>query len=87
MRYANKRDIAERQIVDALRDAGYLVWILNEPGDLLCQRRDGTQQLIEVKTGRGKLSKKQEETRDAGWVIPVVRTVAEAIDALDGAGG
>ena len=77
-----KRDTAEASIVAALRDAGYLVWILGHPADLLCQRPDGSHQLLEVKTGKGRMTPAQVETRDAGWVIPVVRSVEEAFDAL-----
>ena len=78
---AAKRDTQERVIVNALRDAGYLVWQLDHPADLLLQR-DGRTWLLEVKTGKGRLTSRQKRVREMGWVIPVVRTVSEALEAV-----
>lgn len=79
---AARRDTTQTDIVAALRDAGYLVWVLDQPADLLVQRRDGTKELLEVKGPKGRYTAKQMETRAAGWVIPTVRSVEDAFEAL-----
>lgn len=79
--FANKRDRAEPEIVDALRKAGCLVYRLDKPCDLICCYR-GSVYLVEIKTGkRGKLTKAQESFR-AIWPLHVIRDVDEALETL-----
>lgn len=59
-RYAKKRDLNEREIVDALRKAGATVVQLDRPVDLLVGYRRRTV-LIEVKSKGGKLNEAQRE--------------------------
>ena len=88
-----KRDQNERSIVLALRDAGYLVaeggWladlIVYDPNGGADKR--GSLHLLEVKAAKGRLTPTQQEAINLGWPIRVVRSVAEAFDALNGAGG
>lgn len=87
---AARRDVNESNIVAALRDMGYVVGYLYSLCDI-CVRRshwpEGQYVLMEIKDEHGDLTARQISDRAAGHSIPVVRTVAEAIDALDGAGG
>lgn len=62
MRRAAKRDANEPEIVSALRDAGYWVWIISSPGfPDLCVGRPGLNRivLLEVKDGNGDLTAEQ----------------------------
>lgn len=85
MRRAAKRDANERQIIDALVNAGCAVVQLDRPLDLLVCRPCGDTLLIEVKnpTHYGKLNDEQ-EAFVASWPgeIHVVRTVDEALAAI-----
>jgi len=88
-RRAAKRDMNESAIVEALRDAGYLVseggWIC----DLIVYdpNNGGRLFLLEVKAPKGRLTPLQEGAIEQGWPIKVVRSVEDAFNALDGAGG
>ncbi len=89
MRRAARKDDNQQAIVDALRACGALVWVLDEPCDLLVYRVAWGPfvRLFEVKDGakvasKRKLTDKQTETRKAGWPVVVVETVGQAIEAL-----
>ena len=77
-----KRDTAEGPIVDALRQVGAMVLRVSGPGcpDLLVGFR-GRWIPIEVKTGKGRLTKAQEATNQAMPFI-VARTPDEAVQAI-----
>jgi hypothetical protein len=82
-RRAQRRDTNESAIVEALRDAGYLVseggWIC----DLIVYDPNADRtHLLEVKAPKGKLTPLQEGAIEQGWPIRVVRSVADAFDAL-----
>jgi len=81
--YKNKRDKAEADIVDALRKAGCSVVRLDRPVDLLVGYRRQTH-LVEIKTGKGKLTKSQEEFRVTwrGAYFYILRDVDDALKAL-----
>lgn len=91
LRYAKRRDLAEKPIMDALEKVGFHVWQRDEP-DLMV-RKDGWPpgivQLLEVKTGYGKKltvakDKRQEAQRNfiASTGTPIVRTPLEALKAV-----
>jgi hypothetical protein len=92
---ALKRDTAEAAIVEAIEAAGWLVYRLHTPCDLLCVKPSmefasggGVERiplvaLLEVKTGKRKPHKSQEEFIKLTGV-PVVRTPEEALSALEG---
>lgn len=81
-RYAAARDENEPDIVKALRNVGAVVYLLDQPLDLLVGY-DRQWFVIEVKMPRGKLTPMQEEFfRDSdgkGGVATVVRTPSEAL--------
>jgi len=88
MRRAARNDDNQQEIVDALRACGFLVWILDEPCDLLVHgpRMGAFVRLLEVKDGtkspsKRKLTPKQARSRAEGWPIAVVETVDEALAA------
>jgi hypothetical protein len=88
-RLAKKRDLCEPAIVDALRTAGWLVWKLDRPCDLLCFKSAKGFRTLECKTGRGKqltVTKDKRQKEQAEFLIitatPVVRTAEEALQAL-----
>jgi phosphoserine phosphatase len=61
MRYAARKDSNEKEIVQALRDAGAYVWIISLPVDLLVGYKQHTF-LVEVKTtNKKRLTKLQED--------------------------
>ena len=51
--YARRTDTTQADIVTALRAAGWLVWIIEEPCDLLCYR-GGIWRTLECKTANRK---------------------------------
>lgn len=53
-RYARKVDTTQASIVQALRDAGWSVWIIEEPCDLLCWKAGSGFHTLECKTPRNK---------------------------------
>lgn len=82
-RYAKKRDLWEAEIVSALRGIGCSVEHLDTPVDLLVGFR-GRTFLLEVKTGRKKLTESQARFM-ASWVggdVVIVRSVSDALDAV-----
>lgn len=91
-RWATKRDAAEPPIIDALERAGFEVWPVDEPCDLLCRKRDwapGLFQALEVKTGRGKkqiVAKDKRQQAQQTFIqttgTPIVRTPLEALKAI-----
>lgn len=91
-RYAKRRDISEPAIIEALTQAGWHVWQLDRPCDLLCWKPVlglGTFKTLEVKTGRGKklvvaCDKRQiaQQTFIQTTGTPIVRTPLEALRAV-----
>lgn len=57
-RYAKRPDESQPAIVQALRDAGWHVWIIGRPVDLLCWKAGKGFRCLEVKTARGKKNPK-----------------------------
>lgn len=87
-RRAAKRDSNEAPIVNALRDAGYLVTEAGWLCDLMClDPASGRITLLEVKAAKGKLTPLQEDAIAMGWPIRIVRSVEDAFNAVDTAGG
>ena len=81
-RYAAKRDANEPEVVQSLRDAGYIVCLLKEPLDLLVGRKGNPNwALLEVKMPDGTLRPSQirfmQETE--GCTRFIVRTPEEAL--------
>lgn len=88
-RFAKRRDLAEPPIIRALEDAGWLVWQLDRPCDLLCYQAEKGFRTLEVKTGRGKslrviMDKRQKAQTDFLLLTktPIVRTPEEALRAV-----
>jgi len=80
MRTAAKRDTAEAAIVQQLRQCGVVVFLLDEPCDLLTYHA-GRWQPLEVKTGTGRRTKNQ--TADNVLApIPIVRDFDDACEAI-----
>lgn len=82
-RRAAKRDAIEPEIIQALRSAGCRVWQLSKPFDLLCGL-SGRFVVLEVKTGKGRLTDAQEGdlARAHGLPVYVVRSVEDALQAV-----
>lgn len=57
-RYKRKTDTSQPDIVKALKDAGWHVWIIGRPVDLLCWKRGRGFRCLEAKTARGKKNPK-----------------------------
>lgn len=81
--FAKRRDANEREIVDALRQAGAYVFRLHGPLDLLVGFKRRTY-LIEAKTAKGRLKKSQQMflMMWPGGATAVVRTAEEALAAI-----
>jgi hypothetical protein len=84
-RYANRRDATEAEIVKALLRIGAQVKRMNKPCDLLVRYR-GHIHVLEVeggkRTGTGARQPEQVEfLRD--WQVPIVKTVDEALAAVN----
>jgi len=81
--YANKRDKAEADIVDALRQAGCSVVRMDKPCDLLVGHRRATY-LVEVKTGKGKLTDSQSDFTKTwkGSPVFIIRDVDGVLETL-----
>ena len=83
LRRAAKRDTVEPAIVEALRDAGYLVTEAGWLCDLMVfDPNSGRVTLIEVKTGKAKLRPSQQAVIAQGWPVKVVRSVEGAFAAV-----
>jgi hypothetical protein len=55
VKYARRVDTTQTEIVDALRKAGWLVWMIEEPCDLLCYHVErGIWRTLECKTANRK---------------------------------
>ena len=82
-RYATKRDLNERPIVDALRAVGATVVQLDKPVDLLVGFRKETY-LLEVKQPKGRLTDDQEEffVEWQGGQLFTVRSVEQALACI-----
>lgn len=91
-RFAKKRDAAEPAIIEALERAGFEVWPMDLPCDLICRRSSwapGLFQALEIKTGRGKkltVSKDKRQVAQQNFIAttgtPIVRTPIEALRAI-----
>lgn len=87
-RYAAKTDSNQKEIVDALRERGAVVFVIHQPFDLLVASM-GRLHIMEVKNpeGRDKLEKSQKEDMSKLWLagvrVHVVRSVDEALEALN----
>lgn len=82
--FANKRDAAEPAIVQALEQCGCLVRRMDKPVDLLVFHRPSARVfLVEVKSGkRAKYTLDQLLFMDAGWPVITLRSVDDAISAV-----
>lgn len=80
-RYDARTDANERQIVDALQAAGYVVWQIRWPVDLLVGTPSGRWLPMEVKTAKGRLTEDQERFIATAGNCPtsVVRDAESAI--------
>ena len=83
MRRAAKRDISEQPVVRILRRLGWSVLRISDKGapDLLIGR-GSHMQLVEVKTGKGTLTKDQKDWH-ASWLGPKVLIFRDATDVLN----
>lgn len=69
-RYAKRTDKTQAEIVEAIKKAGWSVWIIGRPVDLLCWRPDRGFRCLECKTAQGKknpkarIDKRQKEQND-----------------------
>lgn len=88
-RYAKRRDLVEPQIIQAAEAAGWLVYPLDTPCDLLCFKPSKGFRTLECKTGRGKslrVVKDKRQKAQTDFLIqtgtPIVRTPEEALRAL-----
>ena len=88
-RFAKRTDTTQEAIVKALRAAGWLVWVISKPCDLLCWKA-GRFQALEVKTPYGKkqpkarTDKRQKEQIEflQATGAPVVTSPMEALLAV-----
>lgn len=82
-RYAKRRDVGERSIVEGLRDCGFQVRQQDFPDLLVRIPRSGKIELLEVE-GITQYRKRSPDQlaflRD--WQIPVVKTLDDALRAL-----
>lgn len=85
-RLAARRDQNEPEIRRALEAVGAIIFDMDEPADLLVRFR-GSWFVLEVKVAKGKLTAAQVEARELldSRAIPVVRTAAEAWQAIGAA--
>lgn len=85
--YARQRDENERALVDALTEAGFLVFRQDRLCDLIvCDPATRIITLIEVKNPRTaktpRLTREQRESVALGWPVQIVTTPAEALAAV-----
>lgn len=89
-RYARNSDASQPEIVKALRDAGWSVWIIGRPVDLLCWKAGRGFRCLEAKTARGKrnpkavIDKRQKEQIEfiSRTGTPRVTSASEALLAV-----
>jgi len=84
-----RRDIAEAPIVQALEAAGFMVWRLIKPCDLLVWRADKGWRALEVKTpvtASGNPAKRKDQQKQKDFLeltgTPIVKSAIEALLAL-----
>jgi hypothetical protein len=87
VRYAKKRDAAEGPIIEALERAGFEVWVLDRPCDLLIRKQHwspGLFQALEVKKPKWRPRADQPEQNAflERTQTPIVRTPLEALTLL-----
>lgn len=87
MRFALKVDSTQKSIVSGLREAGFKVWLIGEPCDLLTYypAKQRWRPLECKPTDLHNRNRKDQESQAeflASYAVPVVRTVGEAITAL-----
>lgn len=90
-RFARKVDTTQAAIIEAVRAAGWQVFLIGEPCDLLCFKH-GVWKTIECKTPRNKrgdprLDKRQQKQAEflAATSTPRVTTPEAALDYLQAA--
>jgi hypothetical protein len=76
---AQKRDANELGIVQALREAGWLVLYLDKFDLLLWHPTRRQLRMVEVKTPTGKLKPSQEKLLADGWPLEIIRTKEDAL--------
>jgi len=83
-RWNARRDRNEESIVKALRQVGALVIRISEKGapDLLVLHRQRVI-LLEIKTKQGRATLAQEETSRQGWPVLTVRSIDDALWAIE----
>ena len=75
---ARKVDGNLQQIVKVARAMGFRVYVRNDSlADLDVQLAGGVHEIWECKNGKGRMTKKQESMRAAGWNIRTIRTVQD----------
>lgn len=85
MRYALRKDGSQEAIVEAIRAAGWLCFVLHEPADLLCWKDGRGWRVLECKTPTktGKQRKRKDQHLQAQFLeltkTPVVMTPFEAL--------
>lgn len=79
-RYAAKRDHSERSILDALNQVG-ADYLLLDAIDVLVFYR-GNVFLLEVKTGKGRKTRSQQELVEKGWPLHFVSTPEQALQII-----
>lgn len=79
MRRAAKRDQNEPEIVQELREAGWLVMYLDKFDLLIWHPTQRRLRMVEVKTETGALKPSQEKMIAEGWPLEIVRTVEQAL--------
>lgn len=91
-RFAKKRDAVEGDIITALERAGWHIWQLDTPCDLLLRKDHfppGMFRMLEVKTPHGKAGKarqRNDQEAQANFIAatgtPIVTSPLEALRAL-----
>jgi hypothetical protein len=81
MRRAAKRDSTEKQIVEALRQAGADVLLLDK-FDLLVRTRSGALVMLDCKSPKGRATASQVALIQSGWPLRFVETPEAALRAI-----
>ena len=87
-RWDARRDLSQPGIIQAIEAAGFQVWIIGWPVDLLVWRADKGVKLLEVKTptrSGKRRARSDQQAQDAFIALtgtPVVKTSEEALRAL-----
>ncbi len=81
---ARKIDSVTTSLAEAAEKMGFLVHRTNGAWDLTaCLVQNGTVELWECKTGKGRVTERQAKLRKAGWPIRTVRTVDDLLLARE----